>query len=277
MADNKEYFAQLDTLTSKKALTQDDSKNVTDTIAKIAQEFADEHKLSTEELNSIMRFAVAHQSDFANALGGLEGALRQSFLSTLSQASEHSKKQETRGTPGKNNFDTTFNKLRSELNKKVSEEKKETHEKKIIKLIIGLNSAMGNKLATQVSATQKDTLKKAFETHKEAFQTAFSDMANSQMLNDNFITLYNEVTGSKHPTSKEKEKFAETAKRFSAILKDAHEKYATTEPENVEDNTTDPFDDNTPINEDTLYEFISRNVPNLTEEETKAPSPENDA
>lgn len=270
MADNKEYFAQLDTLASKKTLTQDDSKNVTETIEKIAQEFAGEHKLSTEQLNSIRRFAVAHQSDFTSALGGLEGALRQSFLATLSQASEHSKKQETRGTPGKNNLDKAFNKLHSELNKKVSEEDKEKHEKKIIKAIRELNSAMGDKLATQVSGRQKETLKKAFETHKEAFQTAFSDMDNSQMLNDNFITLYNEVTGSKHPTSKEKEIFAETAKRFSAILKDAHEKYATTEPENVEDNTTDPFDDNTPINEDTLYEYISSNVPNLTEEETKA-------
>ena len=270
MADNKEYFAQLDTLASKKTLTQDDSKNVTETIEKIAQEFAGEHKLSTEQLNSIMRFAVAHRSDFESALGGLEGALRQSFLATLSQASEHSKKQETRGTPGKNNLDKAFNKLHSELNKKVSEEDKEKHEKKIIKAIKELNSAMGDKLATQVPVRQKDTLKKAFETHKEAFQTAFSDMDNSQMLNDNFITLYNEVTGSKHPTSKEKEIFAETAKTFSTILKDAHEKYATTEPENVEDNTTDPFDDNTPINEDTLYEYISRNVPNLTEEETKA-------
>jgi hypothetical protein len=104
MAENKENLAQLAELTSKDTFTQDDTQKVQEIINQLAQEYSGDKKISTEDLKTIMRFAVAHVDDFKNALGGLEGAVRNSFLTSLNQAKEHAQQEETRGTPGANNL-----------------------------------------------------------------------------------------------------------------------------------------------------------------------------
>ena len=86
MADNKENLTQLNELTSKKDFTQDDKQKLQDIFNQLASEFSGENKLATEDLEAIRTFAFAHPEDFKNALGGLEGALRNSFITSLQKA-----------------------------------------------------------------------------------------------------------------------------------------------------------------------------------------------
>ena len=111
MADNKEYFAELKTLTTKENLSQEDTNKVNSIIEQIAKEIANDYKLTSEEFDEIRRFGLAHADTFKNAIGGLEDGLRSALLGSLQKSQEYDEKQETRGTPGKNDLKTIINKL----------------------------------------------------------------------------------------------------------------------------------------------------------------------
>ena len=286
MADKKEKFAELKNLANATSLTAEDTQKLQDIINQIAQDFANEHKLSIEDFNNLRRFATAHADDFKNAVGGLESALRASFLASLQQAHTYAQKQETKGVSAKNNLDTIIHNLHiMTTRKQVKDDKKgnkannkknnntedntedKTAQKEIIKNIIALNKEMiDRKLsASQLTSQQKETLKKAQEKFPAQFETAYERIETPY---DEFTILYNEVTGSDKPTSGEKEAYKKMSADFSAILQSTTEQFATTiqettvEEENV--STPDAPENNTA---DALKQYISGYFPFLTEEE----------
>ena len=273
MAENKENLAQLAELTSKDTFTQDDTQKVQEIINQLAQEYSGDKKISTEDLKTIMRFAVAHVDDFKNALGGLEGAVRNSFLTSLNQAKEHAQKEETRGTPGVNNLKHIIQNLHSANTRKDKEKAK----KNVIASLVELNQEMTDKKlsVSRLNPLQIETLKKSFELFREQFETAFERIEDSK-LNDDFVALYNEVTGSNKPTTGQKEALAKMSREFSAILAETTAKYAPI-IDNVDTNDTAIDDDPQPVldspkldKEAALNKYIADNFEELTEDEVKA-------
>ncbi len=212
MADNKENFAELKTLTTKENLSQEDTNKVNSIIEQIAKEIANDYKLTSEEFDEIRRFGLTHADTFKNAIGGLEDGLRSALLGSLQKSQEQDIKQETRGTPGKNDLKTIINKLHNANNRK---EKKGQTRKTVKQAIVELNTEMNKRdiSLSQLTKEQKDVLKKSFEEFPEELKAGFTSISSSQ-LNDNFVMLFNEVTGSNYPTSGDREELA----KFSQFL-----------------------------------------------------------
>lgn len=237
MADNKENFAELKTLTTKENLSQEDTNKVNSIIEQIAKEIANDYKLTSEEFDEIRRFGLAHADTFKNAIGGLEDGLRSALLGSLQKSQEHDEKQETRGTPGKNDLKTIINKLHTANNRK---EKKNQTRKTVKQAIVELNTEMNKRdiSLSQLTDAQKGVLKKSFEEFPEELKAGFESISSSQ-LNDNFIMLFNEVTGSNYPTSGDREAHAKLSREFSPILNTLAAKYP---PQNTNtDNNLPPI------------------------------------
>ena len=284
MADKNENITQLDELTSKKDFTQDDTQKLQEIFNQLASEFSGANKLSNEDLNSIRSFAHAHPEDFKNALGGLEGALRNSFIASLQKAQAAQTKQETKADDNKNNFDPIISKMH-DINKK--KKITNTDKKAIITSIVELNKEIENKKTSfaQISEQDKKTLQTVFANFKEEFEEGFNKIPTEE-LNPVFVELYNATTGSKKASPNERKNVAKMGREFTTMLSKISDDFAKEDAarqaaQQAAEQDTQPSADENQDNNDTpqqapdvandeLYDFIRREIPTLSEDDAKA-------